>query len=194
MRTPLPVSQIIEVFNKRLGARYGVRLKGGGAEPFYQAPKAAECALIVFRADYSASALHEVAHWCLAGRQRRQLDDYGYWYLPARNAAQQAAFEAVEARPQALEALFAEAAGVDFQVSSDDVASLPSPAFKARVAAERRLIEQQLPVRARCFLAALQGANALIAPTASRTASVTASVTASGTVSQSVAGSRTVNA
>ena len=171
----MPVSQIIEVFNKRLGARYGVRLKGGGAEPFYQAPKAADCALIVFRADYSASALHEVAHWCLAGRQRRLLDDYGYWYLPARNAAQQAAFEAVEARPQALEALFAEAAGVDFQVSSDDVASLPSPAFKARVAAERRLIEQQLPVRAKCFLAALQGANALIVPNASRTASRTAS-------------------
>jgi len=190
----MPVSQITEVFNERLGVRYGVRLKGGGAEPFYQAPKAPECALIVFRADYSASALHEVAHWCLAGPQRRQFDDYGYWYLPARNAAQQAAFEAVEARPQALEALFAEAAGVDFQVSSDDVASLPSPAFKARVAAERRLIEQQLPVRARCFLAALKGANALIAPTAARTASVTASVTASGTVSQSVAGSRTVNA
>ena len=172
---PMPVSEIIAVFNKRLGGRYGVRLEGGGAEPFYQAPKAAECGLIVFRADYSASALHEVAHWCLAGRQRRLLDDYGYWYLPVRNAAQQAAFEAVEARPQALEALFAEAAGVDFRVSSDDVASLPSPAFKAQVAAERRLIEQQLPVRAKCFLAALQGANALIVPTASRTASQTAS-------------------
>ena len=171
MKPPVPVSEIIAVFNKRLGARYGVRLEGGGAEPFYQAPKAAECALIVFRADYSASALHEVAHWCLAGRQRRLLDDYGYWYLPARNAAQQAAFEAVEARPQALEALFAEAAGVDFQVSSDDVASLPSPAFKAQVAAERRLIEQQLPVRAKYFLAALKDANALIARTASQTAS-----------------------
>ena len=172
---PMPVSEIIAVFNKRLGARYGVRLEGGGAEPFYQAPKAAECALIVFRADYGASALHEVAHWCLAGPQRRQLDDYGYWYLPVRNAAQQAAFEAVEARPQALEALFAEAAGVDFRVSSDDVACLPSPGFKAQVAAERRLIEQQLPVRAKCFLAALKDANALIARTASRTASQTAS-------------------
>ena len=35
---PMPVSEIIAVFNKRLGARYGVRLEGGGAEPFYQAP------------------------------------------------------------------------------------------------------------------------------------------------------------
>jgi elongation factor P hydroxylase len=70
-----------------------------------------------------------------------------------------------------LEALFAEAAGVDFRVSSDDVACLPSPGFKAQVAAERRLIEQQLPVRAKCFLAALKDANALIARTASQTAS-----------------------
>ena len=168
MKPPVPVSEIIAVFNKRLGGRYGVRLEGGGAEPFYQAPKAAECGLIVFRADYGASALHEVAHWCLAGPQRRQLDDYGYWYLPVRNAAQQAAFEAVEARPQALEALFAEAAGVDFRVSSDDVACLPSPGFKAQVAAERSLIEQQLPVRAKYFLAALKDANVLTARTASR--------------------------
>jgi len=163
----MPVSQIIEVFNDRLGTRYGVRLKGGGAEPFYRSAKAAECALIVFRADYSASALHEVAHWCLAGPQRRQLDDYGYWYLPDRDATQQSDFEAVEARPQALEALFAEAAGVDFRVSSDDVASLPSSAFKARVAAERRLIQQRLPVRAKRFLAALNDANSSIVQGAS---------------------------
>ena len=155
----MPVSRIIQVFNESLGARYCVHLKGGGAEPFYRAAKAGAWAVIVFRADYSASALHEVAHWCLAGPQRRQMDDYGYWYLPSRTATQQAAFEAVEARPQALEALFAEAAGVDFRVSSDDVARLPSSAFKARVAEERRLIRMRLPARASYFLAALKDAN-----------------------------------
>ena len=153
MASGLNVLPVEAIFQQCFASDFRTRLVGGAVEPLYLPETEASFAEIHYRHDYQRSALHEVAHWCLAGRQRRQLDDYGYWYLPARNAAQQAAFEAVEARPQALEALFAEAAGVDFQVSSDDVASLPSPAFKARVAAERRLIEQQLPVRARCFLA-----------------------------------------
>jgi elongation factor P hydroxylase len=54
--------------------------------------------------DYLASALHEVAHWCLAGVERRKLEDYGYWYSPdGRSRGEQSAFENVEARPQALE-------------------------------------------------------------------------------------------
>lgn len=164
----MQANQIIEIFNQSLGGRYGVQLRGGGDEPFYRAGEEARFAMIVFRADYSASALHEIAHWCLAGRQRRQLNDYGYWYLPARNASQQAAFEAVEARPQALEAVFAEAAGVDFRVSSDDVGCLPSAYFKAKVEAERRLIRQRLSVRAKCFLAALVNANSAVAQTAAQ--------------------------
>ena len=48
-------------------------------------------------------------HWCLAGTRRRQRVDYGYWYAPeGRDEAQQAAFFAVEAAPQALESLFCE--------------------------------------------------------------------------------------
>ncbi len=182
----MPVYQIIKVFNQSLGARYRVRLEGGGAEPFYRAAKAGDCAVIVFRADYSASALHEVAHWCLAGSRRRQLDDYGYWYLPARNAAEQAAFEVVETRPQALESLFAEAAGVDFRVSSDDVERLPSPFFKAKVAEERRVIQQRLSTRATCFLAALVAANSPLTQMPTPTPRQTAA--------QLVAGSRAVSA
>ena len=164
----MQANQVIEIFNQSLGARYGVALIGGGDEPFYRARQDTTAAVIVFRADFSASALHEVAHWCLAGRRRRQLDDYGYWYLPARNAPQQAAFEAVEARPQALESLFAEAAGVDFQVSTDDVAQLPSEPFKAKVASERCLMRQRLPLRATCFLDALVDANPGKGPPLSR--------------------------
>ena len=167
MASGLNVLPVEAIFQQCFASDFRTRLVGGAVEPLYLPETEASFAEIHYRHDYQRSALHEVAHWCLAGPQRRQLDDYGYWYLPVRNAAQQAAFEAVEARPQALEALFAEAAGVDFRVSSDDVASLPSSAFKARVAAERRLIQQRLPVRAKRFLAALNDANSSIVQGAS---------------------------
>ena len=52
---------------------------------------------IVFTHDYFASALHEVAHWCVAGPERRRLTDYGYWYAPdGRTEKQQMEFERVE--------------------------------------------------------------------------------------------------
>ena len=50
------------------------------------------------------SALHEVAHWCIASAGRRRCRDYGYWYIPPpRDATAQTEFFAVEARVQALE-------------------------------------------------------------------------------------------
>ena len=55
---------------------------------------------IIFARGFYASALHEpeIAHWCIAGEQRRLLElittDYGYWYEPdGRDAITQAAFE-----------------------------------------------------------------------------------------------------
>src|SRR5690606_31386666 len=72
--------------------------------------------------DYFRSALHEVAHWCVAGAERRTREDYGYWYAPdGRDATQQANFLHVEVMPQALELLFCAACGHDFRVSLDNL-------------------------------------------------------------------------
>ncbi|WP_417667272.1 elongation factor P hydroxylase, partial [Pseudidiomarina sp.] len=46
---------------------------------------------------YVVMRLLEMSHWCIAGEKRRQLEDYGYWYLPdGRDAQQQHAFEQAE--------------------------------------------------------------------------------------------------
>jgi len=77
---------------------------------------------ICYTRDYFRSALHEIAHWCVAGPTRRQQEDYGYWYAPdGRNAEQQAQVTRVEVYPQALEALFCAACGHPFRVSLDNL-------------------------------------------------------------------------
>lgn len=100
-------------------AAYDTRLEGGADEPVYLpgAPNR-----ILYTRDYFRSALHEVAHWCVAGAERRTREDYGYWYAPdGRDAAQQADFLHVEVVPQALELLFCAACGHDFRVSLDNL-------------------------------------------------------------------------
>ncbi|KAF0807504.1 hypothetical protein A167_02931 [Alcanivorax sp. S71-1-4] len=100
-------------------AAYDTRLEGGAAEPVYL-PGAPH--RILYTRDYFRSALHEVAHWCVAGAERRHREDYGYWYAPdGRDAAQQASFLHVEVAPQALELLFCAACGHDFRVSLDNL-------------------------------------------------------------------------
>jgi elongation factor P hydroxylase len=136
---------------------------GGGAEPEYQpAATPHDLHTIVYRHDYVASALHEVAHWCLAGPRRRQLLDYGYWYAPdGRTADQQAEFERVEIKPQALEWVFADALGIPFELSADNIAAggAPSPTFAKAVAQQRRdYAANGLPPRAAQFAACLQRA------------------------------------
>lgn len=96
-------------------------IRGGGEEPLYQpATGRGGQHRIVFRQDYASSALHEIAHWCIAGPRRRRLVDFGYWYEPERTAELQTAFETVEARPQALERILSRAAGVKFRISCDN--------------------------------------------------------------------------
>ena len=94
-----------EVFNRCFLLTENTRLVGGSAEPLYRpAGDGQEQHLLYYREDYFASALHEVAHWCIAGEARRQLVDFGYWYAPeGRDSQQQRAFESVEVKPQALE-------------------------------------------------------------------------------------------
>jgi elongation factor P hydroxylase len=140
-------------------------LVGGAAEPLYvPARSVSDWHRIHYREDYVASALHEVAHWCIAGRARRALVDYGYWYSPdGRDASSQCAFERVEARPQALEWLFAEACGYPFRLSLDNLQSSPGEAGRRRfaaavAAAATSLLESGPPPRARRFLAALRTA------------------------------------
>jgi len=111
------------VFNDTF-AQYDTVLMGGRDEPLYQ-PAAAPGSshILYYREDYFASALHESAHWCIAGAERRLQVDFGYWYEPdGRDAASQRAFERVEVTPQALEWFFSQACGRSFQVSEDNLA------------------------------------------------------------------------
>jgi len=141
-------------------------LVGGGDEPLYEPPTEAAPGRITYRADYPASALHEVAHWCVAGSSRRRQLDYGYWYAPdGRSPAQQAEFELVEVRPQALESVFAEAAGVRFVPSADNVEAGcgPTASFVDAIARRRaELAAGALTGRARRFRDALEAARAAL--------------------------------
>lgn len=134
-------------------------LRGGAAEPVYLPAQGTQPAQILYREDYLASALHEVAHWCVAGAARRQLQDYGYWYAEAgRDAQAQNAFEQVEVRPQAIEGLFARALGVPFRVSLDNPGrpDCDPERFAAAVHAQMMHLERSgLPPRAARFRAAL---------------------------------------
>ncbi|WP_444944622.1 elongation factor P hydroxylase [Microbulbifer sp. ZKSA006] len=113
------------------------RLRGGFCEPYYRPCGEGQAYhQVEFTLDYAASALHEVAHWCVAGEARRRLPDYGYWYAPdGRSAEQQAEFEQVEVKPQALEWIFARACGLKFRVSADNLESGlgPSDSFKQAI-------------------------------------------------------------
>ena len=145
------------------GTCHNTRLFGGAAEPFYQpAPTGAGCHALYYRADFFASALHEVAHWCIAGVLRRQQPDFGYWYTPEdRCVEQQRAFEAVESKPQALEWFFSKACGYRFQVSADNLAlaslgKLDTRSFQRRVLEQAWAWQAQgLPPRADTFYRAL---------------------------------------
>ncbi|QGX38548.1 hypothetical protein E2H98_02270 [Permianibacter aggregans] len=113
---------LIALFNQTFADSENTILVGGGAEPEYLPATDIEPARIIFREDYAASALHEIAHWCVAGAERRKLHDFGYWYEPdGRSAEQQRLFEQVEVKPQALEWMFSLAAGMKFHLSADNL-------------------------------------------------------------------------
>lgn len=138
-------------------------LLGGSDEPYYQpAGKAAELHSLHYRSDYFASALHEVAHWCIAGERRRQLADFGYWYAPdGRDTEQQRAFESVEVKPQALEWILSQACGYRFCISVDNLGAAgelesDTRLFKQEVLAQALHWQRNgLPPRAAVFFAAL---------------------------------------
>jgi elongation factor P hydroxylase len=156
-------SRVERVFNQCFAGTYKARLCGGADEPLYQpaqAPGAYHA--LYYRGDYFASALHETAHWCIAGAGRRQQPDFGYWYTPeGRNLDQQRAFEAAEYKPQALEWFFSRACAFRFQVSADNLAldrlgKLDTSTFQKRVLEQARAWQVTgLPARPGIFYQAL---------------------------------------
>ncbi|XID75298.1 elongation factor P hydroxylase [Alkanindiges sp. WGS2144] len=142
-------------------AHHEVVLERGEHEPEYFPAQNGQPARIVFAHGYFASALHEISHWCIAGTERRKLPDLGYWYAPdGRNAEQQALFEQVEIKPQALEWLFSQACQRRFQVSLDNLNGQAGTGngFKDHVYARvQALLSGQavIPPDARHFLYAL---------------------------------------
>jgi len=142
---------------------YKTLLIGGADEPLYSPARSSdEFHRLYYRADYFASALHEIAHWCIAGAQRRQQEDWGYWYCPdGRSPDQQRAFETVEIKPQAVEWMLSVAAAAPFRISSDNLLGMANHTeeggdFYRAVAAQVQCYRQaSLPSRAGQFLLAL---------------------------------------
>lgn len=136
------------LFEQCFGQTFRTQLCGGAAEPFYQAASDENgntVAKIFYRADYFRSAMHEVAHWCVAGEARRKNDDYGYWYAPdGRNAEQQREFEKLEVLPQAWELTFCAAVNHPFDVSVDNLDG---------GAENLRAFKQAVQIKARSLLA-----------------------------------------
>ncbi len=152
---------LINIFNNTFYASTNTKLVKGEDEPIYL-PADQDCGFhrIVFAHGYFSSALHEVAHWCIAGKQRRLVQDYGYWYCPdGRNQQQQAEFEQVEIKPQAIEWAFCLAIGCKFNVSTDNLNGFEADAASFRVNVERQLRRYQkdgFPTRAQQFIDALR--------------------------------------
>ena len=135
------VEDLVALFNNEF-ADCNTQLKSGAEEPFYQASVEGKPAIIYSTHDYFASALHECAHWCIAGKERRRLDDYGYWYAAdGRTAEQQQEFFKVEQKPQALEWAFALASNLPFRVSLDNLNNPSGDAEAFREQVYARLIE-----------------------------------------------------
>lgn len=155
-------SDLISIFNHTFFDEFNTKLERGELEPIYlPANKKTDYHRIMFARGFYASALHEIAHWCVAGPARRLQEDFGYWYQPdGRRREQQLAFEQVEIRPQAYEWIFSVSAGFPFNVSCDNLQGDFEPdrmAFMHKVHQEvKSIIELGLPPRVLQFSEALQ--------------------------------------
>ena len=151
------VDWLILHFN-RWFSHLNVNLVKGDFEPEYFPATDSTPARIQFAHGFFNSALHEISHWSIAGEQRRLLPDLGYWYAPdGRTAEQQALFEQVEIKPQAIEWLFATAFGRKFRVSLDNLTGEGSDGnrFKDHVFAQVQAYfsgQAQLPRDAKHFI------------------------------------------
>ncbi|PCJ36221.1 MAG: hypothetical protein COA75_08285 [Cellvibrionales bacterium] len=176
---PTPIHRSVDLetlFKQCFYNDYKTLLIGGADEPLYRPTTSVDKPHCLFyRADYFASALHEIAHWCIAGVERRQQEDWGYWYCPdGRSPEQQRAFESVEVKPQAVEWILSLAAGAPFRISSDNLLGScdkagEGDAFTNAVAAQVQCYRQgALPSRAHQFFLALSERYGIVEPLADR--------------------------
>ncbi|EWH08883.1 hypothetical protein DS2_15184 [Catenovulum agarivorans DS-2] len=150
------IQDLIQLFNTTFVHSHNTVLVKGEDEPIYYPANNKQPAQVVFAHGYYASALHEIAHWCLAGIERRKQVDYGYWYNPdGRNEQQQKAFEQVEIKPQAIEWILSVAAGFNFKVSCDNLNGSYEPnrhEFRHKIHQQVTIyLHQGIPERAKHF-------------------------------------------
>lgn len=118
----ISLDELLTLLNDKYLNRFNTKLIGGFDEPFYQASVDEKQAQIQFSHDYIRSALHELSHWCVAGVERRKIDDYDYWYAQdGRNQQQQNEFFKLEVKPQTIEWAFSIVCGVKFDASVDNL-------------------------------------------------------------------------
>jgi elongation factor P hydroxylase len=155
---------ISAVFTDNFFKTENTQLIGGADEPLYTPSLITEKPhQLFFRENFVSSALHEIAHWCIAGKQRRLQQDFGYWYQPdGRTVDEQAQFESMEVKPQALEWIFSNACGQKFNPSADNLNACEDDKaddihFKQALIKQARqwCKSQQLPPRAKIFIEAL---------------------------------------
>ncbi len=151
---------LARLFDHTFSARYAVYMRGGATEPLYLPAIAQQPAQLVYTYDYPSSVLHEAAHWCLAGAQRRRSVDFGFAYVPtaARSAQDQVAFEAAEVRTQAIEWRLSLAAGVAFRLSVDSIGRNRRPFLERVVQEVQRRLRDGWPRRVQRFAAVLADA------------------------------------
>ncbi len=118
----IDLNALVSLLNNQYLNQYNTKLIAGFDEPFYKAAIDNKPAEIQFSHDYIRSALHELAHWCVAGVERRRIDDYGYWYAAdGRTQEQQNEFFKLEVKPQVIEWAFSIVCGVKFEASVDNL-------------------------------------------------------------------------
>jgi elongation factor P hydroxylase len=147
------VTELLACLNPWLETHWQTTLVAAVDEPYYlPASNRHDYHQIQFAHGYFNSVLHELAHWCIAGSERRKLADFGYWYEPdGRTEDQQKKFEQVEIKPQAIECLFTLACRRYFRVSADNLsgASLNRCQFELDVTKQVEVYRKKgLPRRA----------------------------------------------
>lgn len=161
------IEEIIRIFDDCFYNEFNTRLEKGGDYPIYLPAFLEEDGVacerpyhvILFAHGYYSSALHEISHWLVAGKARRELEDFGYWYEPdGRSEERQREFEQVEVKPQAIEWILATAANFRYFASSDNLTGNPgdNTAFKQAVYQQvKHYAENGLPKRAETLRHAL---------------------------------------
>jgi elongation factor P hydroxylase len=151
---------LITLFNQCFKEEYNTQLVKGDDEPIYLPADADRpYHAIFFARGFFSSALHECAHWLIAGEKRRLQVDFGYWYVPdGRTAEQQTFFQSAEVKPQAMEWILSKAAGCPFRLSIDNLSGEASDSSAFRLAVYNQVktyCEQGLSARANRFRDAL---------------------------------------